>query len=194
MDLADIKRLAKKPNEEQPLTGIDWLDNLYQRHPRSYYAFLYHLTKKLNPQLIIEIGVQTGVATAHMAMAAPKADVIGIDPNPVWYKDIIKTNCPNVIFIQGYSQNFDHRALDIKSYKIDLAFIDGEHTYEQVKSDYYQLLPHVRKGGVIIIDDIRLPDELEPENRMSEFWDEIKEKKVEINHLHDISGFGAVIV
>lgn len=189
MEISDIKRLARF-DSDQPLTGIDWLDNLYQRHPRSYYAFLYHLTQELEPKHIVEIGVQTGVATAHMAMAAPDAKVVGIDPDPVWYEDVIKEHCPNVQLVRNFSQNWIPDAYP----PIDLLFIDGLHTYDQVKSDYESYLPFMNEGGVVIIDDIRLPDELEPGNRMSEFWDEIIEPKIEINHLHDISGFGAVIV
>jgi hypothetical protein len=35
----------------------------------------------------------------------------------------------------------------------DLAFIDGDHTYEGVKHDYHKVRPHVRQGGIICLHD-----------------------------------------
>ncbi|MGA3150561.1 MAG: class I SAM-dependent methyltransferase [Candidatus Saccharimonadales bacterium] len=39
--------------------------------------------------------------------------------------------------------------------KIDLIFIDGDHNYIAVKKDFADWLPHVKKGGLILIHDSR---------------------------------------
>jgi hypothetical protein len=51
-------------------------------------------------------------------------------------------------FEKGYLQN-----------KISLAFIDGDHTYEQVSRDYYNTIKHMEKGGYIFLHDTCPPDE-----------------------------------
>lgn len=186
MDLADLKRLS---SNLEP-TGVGMVDELYDKHPRPYYRFLYNLARDLQPKTIVEIGVQTGVATAHMAAGAPAADIYGIDPDQVWYKKEIVENYPKVTFYQGYSESFDPQYLG----DIDLLFIDGYHTYDQVKMEYEKYGKYVRPGGVIVFDDVCLPDSLEPGNRMNEFWQELPgDKKIELNFLHPEGGFGALI-
>ena len=39
--------------------------------------------------------------------------------------------------------------------KIDLMFIDGDHHYSSVKKDFEDWLPHIKKGGLILIHDSR---------------------------------------
>ena len=34
--------------------------------------------------------------------------------------------------------------------QIDLIFIDGDHTYEGVKTDFESWFPHLRKGAIIL--------------------------------------------
>ncbi len=45
----------------------------------------------------------------------------------------------------------------VKTWKqpIDMLFIDGDHTYDAVKQDLEDWLPHVRKDGVILFHDSR---------------------------------------
>jgi hypothetical protein len=51
-------------------------------------------------------------------------------------------------FEQEYLQN-----------KIALAFIDGDHSYEQVSRDYYNTIKHMEKGGYIFLHDTCPPNE-----------------------------------
>jgi hypothetical protein len=46
-----------------------------------------------------------------------------------------------------------------KPTSLALAFIDGDHTYEQVKKDYYNVLKYMEKGGYIFLHDTCPPDE-----------------------------------
>lgn len=58
---------------------------------------------------------------------------------------------------------------------IDFAFIDGDHTYEGVKSDFLNYRPIVRSGGIIGFHDI-LPRPDLPEIQVDRFWKEVKNK------------------
>jgi len=58
---------------------------------------------------------------------------------------------------------------------IDFAFIDGDHTYEGVKADFFNYGPMVRKGGIIAFHDILPHPDLE-DIEVDRFWKEIRER------------------
>jgi hypothetical protein len=55
---------------------------------------------------------------------------------------------------------------------LDFLFIDGDHRYEAIKSDYNMYSPLVRQGGIIGFHDIGEKEE----GGGSRFWSEIKTK------------------
>ena len=57
--------------------------------------------------------------------------------------------------------------------KIDLLFIDGDHTYEGVKKDWLMYSPFVRDGGIIVFHDICFHPNV-PECQVEQFWKTIK--------------------
>jgi cephalosporin hydroxylase len=54
--------------------------------------------------------------------------------------------------------------------KLDFLFIDGDHRYEAIKSDFQMYSPLVRKGGLIGFHDIGVNEE----GGGNRFWNEIK--------------------
>ena len=58
--------------------------------------------------------------------------------------------------------------------KLDLLFIDGDHTYEGVKKDFETYGKLVKKGGVVALHDI-VPHPRETGCRVHDFWKEIRE-------------------
>ena len=58
--------------------------------------------------------------------------------------------------------------------KLDLLFIDGDHSYEGVKRDFELYSPLVRKGGIVIFHDITI--HINKECDVSKFWSEVKKK------------------
>jgi len=74
--------------------------------------------------------------------------------------DILKANCEkfnknsNVTIIKGYSN--DNKIIDkVKNIldKIDILYIDGDHSYEGVIADFINYFPMVSKNGFIVFDD-----------------------------------------
>ena len=59
--------------------------------------------------------------------------------------------------------------------KIDVLFIDGDHTYHGVKKDFEMYEPLVEKDGIIIFHDI-CKHMTAPECQVEQFWKEIKDK------------------
>jgi cephalosporin hydroxylase len=69
----------------------------------------------------------------------------------------------------------DPRTLELaksifKDDPIDFLFIDGGHTYQQVKKDFEMYSPLVRDGGIIALHDIGEKEE----GDVSSFWSELK--------------------
>jgi len=80
--------------------------------------------------------------------------------------------------------------------KIDLLFIDGDHTYKGVKSDWEMYSPLVRKGGIVGFHDINLHPKL-PEVQVSKLWREIKDKYKVVEFIDPVeatwAGIGVLI-
>ncbi|MFX1328520.1 MAG: class I SAM-dependent methyltransferase [Promethearchaeota archaeon] len=61
----------------------------------------------------------------------------------------------------------------LKDHKLDLLFIDGDHTYEGVKKDFEMYAPLVKKNGIIAFHDI-VVHAPEINCYVDKFWNEIK--------------------
>lgn len=57
------------------------------------------------------------------------------------------------------------------NHQLDFLFIDGDHSYEGVRSDFEMYSPLVRTGGLIAFHDIALTETSE---KVHKYWDEIK--------------------
>ena len=60
---------------------------------------------------------------------------------------------PKIIPVRGYS-NLILPTLDVS---LDFAYIDGDHSFEQVYQDAVNVLPKMKKGGIILFDDYEYP-------------------------------------
>lgn len=132
------------------------------------------IIRQLDPQIILEIGSATGgfiYIISTTLNSRKKRTIISIDP---WskgtkyekqfdvYKKTIKKleqSYPNnkYVHIRGKSENKETIAnLEkvLKNNKIDFLFIDGNHTYEGVLSDWNKYNNFVDEDGVIAFHDI----------------------------------------
>lgn len=148
------------------------------------------LIKKSKPNIILEIGTSEGGTLFFFSrFAAPGAKIITIDlpivrsyasysPAKIPFFKLYKPRKQKIYFLRKDS----HKVSTIKkvkkilkNYKLDILFIDGDHTYEGVKLDFENFSPFVRKNGIIAFHDIV---EHPPESNceVSQFWNEIKQK------------------
>ncbi len=79
--------------------------------------------------------------------------------------------------------------------RLDLLFIDGDHTFDGVKQDYETFGPLVREGGLIAFHDI-VPGSSELVGGVPRFWEEVKDKLPVQEIVEDWSqgGFGIGLV
>lgn len=100
----------------------------------------------LKPTVYLEIGVQFGLS---LDLAVYSEVAIGIDPQPLVQpkgNQMIYTMTSNEYFAQGWD-NGNHR-------KVDLAFIDGSHLFEDALRDFNNVARYCDRRSVIVFDDV----------------------------------------
>jgi cephalosporin hydroxylase len=125
---------------------------------------------KLRPKVIVEIGIDGGGFLMTLREAFAPDILVGID--------IVKHATHegfNVIYAD--SQNIKTVALlkkELKGRQIDFLFIDGDHHYEAVKTDFKFFSPLVRPGGIIGFHDTNVKKNVGVE--VSKFMRELDKK------------------
>lgn len=127
---------------------------------------LYKLAYSLEENAtIVEIGSYLGASSSFLASAAKekKHTVYCVD---TWKnegmsegeRDTFREFCKNIEPLKDNIRILRGKSADIaKTFneKIDLLFIDGDHSYESVKTDVQSWLPKLKDGGIIVSHDYR---------------------------------------
>jgi hypothetical protein len=122
-------------------------------------------------KVIVEIGVAEAKTTDFLCRGAARVDgfVYGYD---IWDTHGLKNQfehwsskekCEEHLRSKGYT-NFEltkinsktpefHELIKTKHPKIDLAFIDGCHSYEGIKNDFDAVYPQLSETGIIVFHD-----------------------------------------
>ncbi|MBU1417898.1 MAG: class I SAM-dependent methyltransferase [Proteobacteria bacterium] len=155
---------------------IKEVDGLPCSHPASVNIdvanFYYSLTKMVRPLLVVEIGCFIGFSTLHFAQALREqgfGKMISIDAFD-WEVDAgnglenrqdvalrywRRAQLEDIVtYVKGYSTEvYPQLESEIKK-KIDLLYIDGDHSINGVFKDFNVYYGDVRVGGYIILHDI----------------------------------------
>ncbi len=168
------------------------------------------LIDKLKPKIILEIGTAMGGTLYLLSrFSASKAILISLDlpevivggkffpSNPSFFKKFVKKK-QKIILIRDNSHKFStlqkiKRIL--KNRKIDVLFIDGDHTYEGVEKDFEIYKSLVKSGGLICFHDI-VPGLYDNVGGVPDFWRKIRKKynSREIVEDWNQGGFGIGII
>jgi predicted O-methyltransferase YrrM len=172
--------------------------------------FLNYITK-IKVNIVLEIGTANGGTFFLFSRIANRsAELLSIDCYPSSncrgypdYKIPLYRSfaCSNQKVHLLRANSHDPKTLEsikriLEGKKIDLIFIDGDHSYDGVKKDFKMYFPLVREGGIIAFHDIA-PRPKESPFQVDRFWNEIKEefKYIEIgNKDHGIAGIGILFV
>ena len=157
-------------------------DQLFQsthnviQNPDEFY-WLVNLVETLNPKTIIEIGVADGGSLKFWEQLLPENGLlIGVD-----ICDSVRWDYRNsdrrIHLVEGDSRSTE-TILKVKQLlsgaSIDFLYIDGDHGYEYVKTDFLNYSPLVRSKGLVGFHDISLHETHEGPTR---FFNEIEGKK-----------------
>ncbi|MEM7386976.1 MAG: class I SAM-dependent methyltransferase [Verrucomicrobiota bacterium] len=128
---------------------------------------LYGLTRSMKPEVCVEIGSAQGKSACFIGAALRengKGRLFAIDPHtetswndresvdtlPILRKNLIEAGVDSQVEIlrntsSEAAKNWDH--------KIDLLFIDGDHSYDGVMRDWNLFIPHLNSFGTVIFHD-----------------------------------------
>lgn len=120
------------------------------------YPYLEFLRRKAKGT-IVEIGVHEGVSTACflLGLEGQKGHLYSIDIDPAC--GALYDGHPQWTFIHSDSQDAEH-VKKIVEPPYDVLMIDGWHEHPVVDNDLKNYAPLVKKGGLILMHDIRMMD------------------------------------
>jgi predicted O-methyltransferase YrrM len=155
---------------------------------RSEIVELGKLLQASAPKCSFEIGTNYGGTLLLLcAVSPPQAKIISVDlPSGRFGGGYPRRKTPlfrrfpragqqlHLIRADSHSQETKERVLHIlEGQQLDYLFLDGDHTYAGVQSDFEMYAPLVRSGGIVAFHDI-VTYKQETECQVSKFWNEIK--------------------
>tara|TARA_R110000868_G_scaffold250790_2_gene507548 strand:- start:461 stop:1081 length:621 start_codon:yes stop_codon:yes gene_type:complete len=194
-----------------------WLESknfkIQQKKPE-WVSFIKEVYKDGKINNTLEIGCYDGGTTISLANITknlitidqpikPRFDVYqyNVGDKELFGTELLNTKT-NFKYVGGnsHSEEIYNKTFELlNGEKLDLLFIDGDHTYEGVKSDFYQYKSLVKPNGIIALHDVHNSDFHEKHGCfVHNFWDEVKDKyehKVfyDNTQYHEWGGIGLII-
>lgn len=163
----------------------DQYQNMKSNNGCNYYFYLHNLVKILKPKHVVELGTSIG-RSAHFMMTALQPDSIlttiemgsflRVDLKPFEYDKRL-----NIV----YGSDIDpavYAPLNLKD--IDFLFIDTLHDKAHVEIEWSIYKEFLAPGALVVMDDINLNE------GMIEFWNNLPYEKVNTGSDIHFSGFG----
>ncbi len=180
----------RKSNPEKTVTDFSNIEAVKSASQgnKEMVALLEYVSK-IEPKVIVEIGVDKGYSMDVWSEAFNPDVLVGVDNNLA----ALSTPAGKGLVIEGDShdeETFKNVVAALGDREIDFLFIDGDHHYDSVKLDYQNYGQLVRKGGIIAFHDatdIGI-DGVEP----YKFLEELSEEKT-ITVIH-IDGTGTAVL
>jgi len=167
------------------------------------------LVLKNRPKIVVEIGTARG-GTFFLLSRISKRDSLlisidlpiqplgGIVSKPkIFYKSFSLDNQKIFLIRKNSHKRSTLKRVEeiLNGKKIDLLFIDGDHTYNGVKQDFQMYAPLVKENGMIVFHDIvEVP--LQEYVQVNKFWNELKKdyKHIEIVENWDQGRYGIGVI
>src|SRR5688500_4422821 len=166
-------------NEDFNDLGLPWAGHRY---------FAKDMVETVEPEIIVELGTWRGTSMFSMLQGVKNKKLETVfyaidtwegDKHAGHYEgeqyleeinSILQKHYPkcNVTLIR---KRFEQAVDDFKDQTIDILHIDGLHTYEAVKNDFYSWIPKVKNNGIILFHDI---GEKREDFGVFKVWDELK--------------------
>lgn len=147
-----------------------------------FHVMWFLLFREFKPSNFLEIGVFRGQTLSLASICARllnlRCDVYGISPfSPAG--DSVSRYRTDVDYFEDTLANFDHfgltrphlvrayssdrAAVDLVCSKVwDMIYIDGNHDHEVATKDWELCSSHIKKGGIIVLDDSALTTSFHP--------------------------------
>ncbi len=110
--------------------------------------FIVHLASVLKPRVYVELGLYQSALFNRVCEFAQKSIGVDIDKDLVKY---MKKNKNNIFLGTTTMEALEY--LKKKKIKIDMLFIDADHSAQSVKEDFEAYFPFVADQGIILLHD-----------------------------------------
>ena len=141
-------------------------------------AQLLDLLEQVEPKVIVEIGCDAGGTLWAWSQLPGPPRIVGVDLPGGPYSAAAFPDVPDgaelIIGNSHHKGTFSRLAKALGGDLADVLFIDADHTYAGVASDYHGYRPLVRPGGLIVFHDI-VPHPHIPSVGVRDLWMEISE-------------------
>lgn len=122
---------------------------------------LFNAVKFYKCQNILELGSSLGISTAYLAAVDTDNTVISLEGNPA-SADIARHNAKqlklnNIEVITGSFEETLRPTLN-RMNKVDMAYLDGNHSYDATIDYFDKILPYLHEKSVLVLDDIYWSD------------------------------------
>jgi predicted O-methyltransferase YrrM len=166
INVIDLGAGSKKLNNQRKINQIAKVSVKNKK----WGELIYRLAVNFQPTISLELGTSLGVTTSYLALANTNGHVISLEGDPETRKIAMENfqslNITNIKCIEG---DFDTELSKLLTQltEIDFAFLDGNHRKEPTLNYLNQILPKLKDGSCVIVDDIYWSRE------MTEAWQEI---------------------
>lgn len=186
-----------------------WIDELLGSHffrpiqKRSEALRLIEAVRALRPRAVCEIGAaRGGTAFLFAHAAAEDATVISVDLEfGAARREAVASLArrgQRILCMDGDSHSdatLDAVRRELGGATLDLLYLDGDHSYDGVASDFRLYAPLVRAGGLVVFHDI-VPDyrarfgveTISDAGGVPHFWDEIKSAHTSVEEIIEDEG------
>lgn len=126
-------------------------------------SFLLLCARSIGARSIIELGACAGISSCYLA-AAGEPRLITVEGSEALSRLAARHLGQVSSNARVLNQSFDEALNEVLpglSGPLDLAFIDGEHTGKALRHYVERLVPHIREGGIILLDDIHWTEDME---------------------------------
>lgn len=131
-----------------------------QQDPEEYTSFVHFMATRVPPvDLTLDIGVASGGQTKFLRDFFHARQTIVVDNGlhaqfPHWQRIKPLVNSEIILELIKDSHGKDvKQALASYAGRVDVAFVDGDHSYRGLRKDIFLVLPLLRIGGIMILHD-----------------------------------------
>ena len=194
MDKKAFEALVSK-SKETDLRTKELISLIVRQHWHYYNLFIW-LAKETKPNSIVELGTNKGLAALAFRIGSPTAEIRTVDivELPGVGERMKKHN------IKFFKSDASAYAKNVSDNSVDILFLDANHYWGSALKDFFTWYHKVKKGGIILLDDIGLEGGAKYQegidSHMPLAWECIKEwgtESLEIEYLHPVVGFGVVL-
>lgn len=151
----------KSPLWDTPLSMIAGVDGsaCMSLMPPAQRMFFWSFIYGLNPKTYLEIGSATGgsaniVMTAMKALGSKDFQGVCIDPKFEFPKPLRAALQDNFLLIEEFSSlSAMKKAREAVGDLFDVILVDGDHTYDYALADILLVIPFIKPGGYLLVDD-----------------------------------------